>query len=124
MVPVTIRDVTAHGEGGQGRFSGPGSPLAGYSDLIYVACPGCGRRAEVTPRPGQAAFRYVTDFLNRPRRLVCPHCATTRDRAPSRKDYGRLMASPHGPNDPFSGSKTSTFSGRLGIPRFSSHPGP
>jgi hypothetical protein len=102
MFPVTIKDVTAR-RGGEGRFSGPGRPLAGYSDLIYVACPGCGGRAEVTPRPGQPEFRYMTDFLNRPRRLVCPHCTTTRDWIPNKRDWGRLIADPHGPNDPFFG---------------------
>jgi len=45
----------------------------------------------------------VTDFLNRPRRLVCPHCTTTRDWRPGERDCYRLMADPHGPNDPFFG---------------------
>ena len=94
--------MTAHG-GGEGRFPGPGWPLAGYSGLIYVACPGCGGRAEVIPRPGQPGFRYVTDFLSRPRRLVCPHCATAREWIPSKRDRGRLIAGPHGPSDPFFG---------------------
>jgi hypothetical protein len=101
-VPVTIKDVTAR-KGGEGRFPGPGWPLAGYSDLIYVACPGCGGRAEVLPRPGQPEFRYVTDFLSRPRRLVCRHCAAARDWIPSKRDQGRLIAGPHGPSDPFFG---------------------
>jgi hypothetical protein len=96
------QDVTAH-RGGGGRFSGPGWSLAGYSDVIYVACPGCVGRAEVIPRPGQADFRCVEDFLNRPRRLVCVHCTTARDWIPGKRDRGRLIAAPHGPSDPFFG---------------------
>jgi hypothetical protein len=61
------------------------------------------RRAEVIPRHGQAEFRYLEDSLNRPRRLVCLHCTAVRDWIPSKRDWGRLIAGPHGPNHPFFG---------------------
>src|SRR6266508_5342224 len=75
---VTICFVTFAGSGG-GRFLDRGRPLAMYSDLIHVVCPGCGGRAVVVSRPGLPELRYYSELQFRPRRLVCPACGTSRD---------------------------------------------
>ncbi len=99
---VTICFVTFAGSGG-GRFLDRGRPLAMYSDLIHVVCPGCGGRAVVVSRPGLPELRYYSELQFRPRRLVCPACGTSRDWAAQRRNGALVGVALGGPSDPFFG---------------------
>jgi hypothetical protein len=84
-----------------GRFLDRGRSLAAYSDLIYVVCPRCGAQAVVIPRPGLPALRYYSELQFRPRRLVCPHCGSTRDWAAEQRGAALVGVALGGPNEPF-----------------------
>src|SRR5205807_7568551 len=82
-------------------FLDRGRPLATYSDLIHVVCPGCGGQATVVPRPGLPALRYHSELQFRPRRLTCPGCGTSRDWVAQRRGSSLVGVAIGGPNDPF-----------------------
>jgi hypothetical protein len=85
------------------RFLDRGRPLAAYSDLIYVVCPRCGGRGAVVLRPDLPPLRYISELQYRPRRMVCPGCATTRDWQAERRNGALVGVAFGGPNDPFFG---------------------
>jgi len=85
------------------RFRDHDRPLAAFSDLIYVVCPGCGGRAVVVPRPGLPELRYYSQVQFRPRRLACPHCALVRDWTAQRRNNTLVGVAIGGPSDPFFG---------------------
>ncbi len=57
------------------RFHDLGQTLEDFRRVYIVRCPQCGGRAQVVPLAGDTLAVAV------PRRLVCPHCGLTKDRA-------------------------------------------
>lgn len=101
-VCATISTVSSHGGSGS-RYVDHGRPIAAYADLIYVVCPACGARAQIVPRPDLPELRYHSELQYRPRRLVCPGCALTREWVAERRGAALVGVALGGPNDPFFG---------------------
>ncbi|WP_412538714.1 hypothetical protein R8Z50_23020 [Longispora sp. K20-0274] len=99
---LSRKDASVNGpESPSRRFVDQGRPLTMYSDLIYVACPNCGARAQITPRPGLPELRYYSELLYRPRRLTCTACAATRSWSAKQRNNALVGVKLGGPSDPF-----------------------
>ena len=85
------------------RYLDRGRPLAMFSDLIHVVCPGCGERAVVVPRPGLPSLKYYSELRFRPRRLACAACGLTRDWTARRRANALVGVWLSGPDEPFFG---------------------
>jgi hypothetical protein len=83
------------------RFRDHDRPLAAYSDLIYVVCPGCTSRAVIVPRPGLPELRYYSELQFRPRRLTCSSCGIARDWTAQQRNNALVGVAIGGPDDPF-----------------------
>ncbi|MGW6707350.1 hypothetical protein ACWGDE_20990 [Streptomyces sp. NPDC054956] len=83
------------------RHRDPGMALDRFAERVLVACPRCGGRALVTPRPGLPALAYYTELLFRPRRLICSHCGALAEWEPEAEGNGLRGVTLGGTEDPF-----------------------
>lgn len=83
------------------RHYDPGRMLTQFTGRMLVACPRCGGRALVVPRPGLPAAAYFTELMFQPRRLACGACGAVADGEPEVKGAALVAVALGGTEDPF-----------------------
>ncbi|MEU9177143.1 hypothetical protein AB0C90_09885 [Streptomyces sp. NPDC048550] len=83
------------------RHHDHGMWLVQFTDRVLVACPRCGGRALVAPRPDLPAPKYFSALLFQPRRLTCGGCGAVADWTAEQRGTGLVGAVPGGTEDPF-----------------------
>ncbi|MFD9301329.1 hypothetical protein ACFWCB_01305 [Streptomyces sp. NPDC060048] len=83
------------------RHRDPGFALDRFAERVLVACPRCGGRALVSPRPGLPELTHYTELLFRPRRMTCARCGAVAEWEAGIEGAGLRGVALGGTEDPF-----------------------